>query len=634
MEMEEPSSQATLIKAGQGYAPSKPVKESSRLCQVDVSLKATRVSQTEISPVKSALLFFPPFYICASEARKEQPEIFRFVVVIVIVAVLRAMRRIKGCLPCLPMASTAPLPVETSFSLPAPLPSWPSSVSDGGFAKGSIDLGGLEVRQVTTFAKVWSAGQNGGGATFFKPSPVPAGFFTLGHYAQPNDRPLFGHVLVARDVSSGTGALLAPPLDYKLVWSSQDGSGHFWLPTPPDGYRAIGVAVTASPDKPPLDEVRCVRADFTDACEAEETVFDGDGLTAVSLRPAVRAFDARGVHAGTFATAASASTVACLRNNAAAYTSSMPDLPQVNALLAAYAPQLFVHPDEPYLPSSVTWFFQNGALLYQKDSQAPPTPVAADGSNLPQGGGNDGGYWLDLPVDGGQRERVKKGDIAGAKVYVQAKPMLGATVTDLAVWFFYPFNGPARAKVGPINIPLGEIGEHVGDWEHVTLRVSNFSGELLRVYFSQHSAGAWVDASQLEYLDATTNKPSAYSSLHGHALYPKPGLVLQGDAKLGIGIRNDCARGSRLDTGGDGRCEVVSAEYLAGAVVEPAWLLFDRGWGPREEYDIGREINRVAKLLPKATRERLRKLVEKVFVGDGPTGPRMKGSWRNDEREK
>lgn len=494
------------------------------------------------------------------------------------------------------------------------------------------------MRQVTTFAKVWSTaqgGQDGLGATFFKPSPISAGFCALGHYAQPNNRQLFGHILVARD-ASGTGALLAKPLDYTLIWSSQDGAGFFWLPTPPDGYKAVGVAVTDTSGKPPLDEVMCVRADFTDACEAEESVWssDKDGFSVSSLRPAVRGIDARGVHTGTFlaqssVTPASTSTLACLRNNNAVYTSCMPDLTQVNAILAAYSPQVYIHPNEPYLPSSVTWFFENGALLYQKGSQTP-TPVAADGSNLPQGGGNDGGYWLDLPADNSQ-ERVKKGDLASAKAYVQAKPMLGATVTDLAVWFFYPFNGPARAKVGPLTIPLGKIGQHVGDWEHLTLRVSNFSGELLRMYFSQHSAGTWVDASQLEYLDGG-NKPVAYASLHGHAFYPKEGLVLQGDSKLGIGIRNDCAKGSRMDTGG-GRCDVVSAEYLGGAVAEPAWLGFEREWGPREEYDIGREINRAARILPRALRERLSELVNKLLVGEGPTGPKMKGSWRNDERE-
>ncbi|KAG2646375.1 vacuolar protein sorting-associated protein 62-like [Panicum virgatum] len=547
------------------------------------------------------------------------------------------MRRRNSCLFCVPMG-TAALPIEKQFVPPAAQPSWPPS--DGGFAKGSIDLGGLEVRQITTFAKVWSTtqdGQDGVGATFFKPSPVPGSFSVLGHYAQPNNRPLFGRVLVGRD-TSGTGALLAAPVDYKLVWSSPDGAGHFWLPTAPNGYKAVGVVVTTTSDKPSPDEVRCVRADFTDACETEESVLssDKDGFSAATLRPAVRGIDARGVHVGTFlaqssATPAGASTLACLKNNSARHTSSMPDLAQVNSLLAACGPHVYLHPNERYLPSSPTWFFEKGALLYEKGSQTP-TPVAADGSNLPQGGGNDGGYWLDLPVDRKQREEVKKGDLPGAKVYVQVKPMLGGTATDLVVWIFYPFNGPARAKVGPLTIPLGEIGEHVGDWEHMTLRVSNFSGALLRMYLSQHSAGTWVEASQLEYLGGYGgNRPVAYASLHGHALYPRAGLVLQGDPRLGVGIRNDCARGSRLDTGGAGRCEGVSAEYLG--VAEPAWLGFERGWGPREEYDVGRVINRVARILPRSVRERLAKLVEKVLVGDGPTGPKMHGNWRNDEKE-
>ncbi|CAN6212107.1 unnamed protein product [Urochloa humidicola] len=448
-----------------------------------------------------------------------------------------------------------------------------------------------------------------------------------------------GRSAVARDTSGGTGALLAAPVDYTLVWSSPDGAGHFWLPKAPEGYKAVGAVVTATSDKPSPDEVKCVRADFTDACETEESVFvssDKDGFSAATLRPAVRGIDARGVHAGTFlaqssATPANASALACLKNNGASCTSSMPDLSQVNSLLAAYAPHVYLHPNEAYLPSSVTWFFENGALLHQKGSQTP-TPVAADGSNLPRGGGNDGGYWLDLPADKKQREEVKKGDLTSAKAYVQAKPMLGGTVTDLAVWIFYPFNGAARAKVGFLTIPLGEIGEHVGDWEHVTLRVSNFSGGLLRVYFSQHSAGTWVEASQLEYLDGFGgNRPVAYASRHGHAMYPRAGLVLQGSSRLGVGIRNDCARGSRLDTGGAERWEVVSAEYLG--VKEPAWLGFERGWGPREVYDIGRVINTVARILPRSVRERLAKLVEKVFVGDGPTGPKMHGNWRNDERE-
>jgi hypothetical protein len=236
-----------------------------------------------------------------------------------------------------------------------------SSVSDnGGFAKGSIFLGGLEVRQVTTFAKVWSTtqgSQDGLGATFFKPSPVPAGFSVFGHYAQPNNRPLFGRVLVGRDASGAGGTILAPPLDYTLVWSSPDGTGFFWLPTAPEGYKAVGAVVTSTLDKPSPYVVRCVRADFTDVCETEESVWssDKDVFSAVTLRPAVRGVDARGVHAGTFlarssTTPASASMLACLKNTSASYTSCMPNLAQVTAALAAYAPRVYLHPDEPTCP--------------------------------------------------------------------------------------------------------------------------------------------------------------------------------------------------------------------------------------------------------------------------------------------
>jgi hypothetical protein len=77
-----------------------------------------------------------------------------------------------------------------------------------------------------------------------------------------------------------------------------------------------------------------------------------------------------------------------------------------------------------------------------------------------------------------------------------------------------------------------------------------------------------------------------------------------GDSKLGIWIQNDCVKGSTMDTGSVW-CEVVSGKYLgARKVSEPAWLGFKRV-GPKEEYDIGHEINRAARILPRAMRERL-----------------------------
>ncbi|KAG6501777.1 uncharacterized protein LOC121998234 [Zingiber officinale] len=532
-------------------------------------------------------------------------------------------------------------PIEAPpFHLPSPLPSFPPGAE---FAKGAIDLGGLQVRQVSTFTKVWAAHGGGSddlGATFFQPSSLPDGFSPLGHYAQPNNRPLFGWLLVGRPTGLSDDAL-AKPSDYTLLWTSessadlnQDGRGYFWLPTPPEGYRAVGLVVTGSPGKPSLDEVRCVRSDLTEEVENDEYVWSTDGFSVNASRPAVRGISAAGVPVGSFLARANngiTTNIACLKNKASDFTNAMPNLNQVEALMRAYAPRIYLHSDEEYLPSSVNWFFSNGALLYDRGNQSnSATPINPDGSNLPQGGSNDGAYWIDLPADDGQKDRIVKGDISSTKVYLHVKPMLGATFTDVAIWIFYPFNGPARAKVEFLNVKLGRIGEHVGDWEHMTLRISNLTGELRRVYFSEHSAGRWVEASQAEF-DGETNMPVGYASLHGHAMYAKPGLVLQGDAKLGIGIRNDTDKGSSVSTAG--RWEVAAAEYLG--VEEPPWVNYMREWGPKISYDIATELKNVERLLPGRLKKRFESIIgslpDEVLGEEGPTGPKEKHNWAMDE---
>ncbi|KAL6288373.1 hypothetical protein ACE6H2_005883 [Prunus campanulata] len=544
------------------------------------------------------------------------------------------------------------LPIETTFKLPAPLPSWPPG---DGFASGSIDLGGLQVYQISSFSKVWATHEGGPdnlGASFFEPSPLPQGFYMLGCYSQPNNKPLSGWVLAAKSTKDkeeyeDDHPLLKKPLDYTLVWNSEslknlkkDGDGYVWLPTPPHGYEAIGHVVTSSPEKPSLDRIRCVRSDLTDHCEADSWIWgpgtagDANGFKVFTLRPSNRGTQAMGVPAGTFVALngppSSIVAMACLKNTLSLSNSHiyMPNPTQIEALLEVYSPLIYLHPDEVYLPSSVGWFFSNGALLYKKQGDA--VAIEPTGSNLPQGGSNDGSYWLDLPVDKGASERVKKGDLLDCQVYLHIKPMLGSTFTDIAIWVFYPFNGPARAKVEFFNISLGKIGEHVGDWEHVTLRVSNFTGELWRVFFSQHSGGTWVDASQLEFEKG--NKAVGYASLHGHALYPKAGLVLQGSG--GIGIRNDTEKSKKvLDTGRSPL--LVSAEYLGSAVTEPPWLNYSRKWGPNITYDIADEIKTVEKLLPgklkSAFDKFVRSLPSEVLGEEGPTGPKMKNSWTGDE---
>ena len=506
-------------------------------------------------------------------------------------------------------------------------------VSGGGFATGRINLGGLEVCECTTFSKIWSSLEGGPdnlGASFYKPSPLPAGFSLLGYYGQPNNRPLYGWVLLGKDLDGGA---LCKPKGYSLLWSSEssktrrNGDGYFWQPIPPDSYRAVGILVTSSSEIPSLEEISCVRVDLTEQSEDDEWLWGTpDGLHVYSQRPVVRGSSAAAVSVGT-CVAAPPEGKWCLKNAEPLFWSA-PCLMQIEALVNAYSPWICLHPDEPYFPSSVGWFFEQGAMLHKKGGAAEPVDLY--GKNLPQGGVNDGEYWIDLPIDESAKNKVKIGNLASSEISVHVKPVLGGTATDMAFWVFYPFNGPGRAKLGVLTVPFKRVGEHVGDWEHVTVRVSNFSGELKRVYFAAHSAGQWKHSSEVEFLGG--NKPVGYVSLHGHATYAKPGMVLIGGS-AGVGIKDDTARGGlKLDAGS--KWLLVAADHLR-SPVGPAWLNFMGEWGPKISYDFAQEIRSVGRLLPDKLRRRLENLLKslppEILGEEGPTGPKEKRNWAGDE---
>ncbi|KAL9235134.1 hypothetical protein vseg_009925 [Gypsophila vaccaria] len=543
------------------------------------------------------------------------------------------------------------LPIHATFNVPSTLPTWPIG---GRFASGTIDLGGVITTEVTTFNKVWATyegGPDNKGATFFEPIGLPNGYSLLGYYAQPNNQALFGRVVVAKDNAGGASPALRGPTDYALVWSSkslnvkEDINGYIWAPIPSDGYQAVGLVVTTTPDKPPLDKIMCVRSDLTSSCETNELIWGRQGgansneFNIFESRPVSTWEQAYAVRTGTFIARSGSNganigmhNIVCLKNTLKP-TTYMPNLEQIKALINTYAPRIYNHPDEQYLPSSVEWFFSNGALLYKKGEESNPVSIDPTGSILPQGGTTDGLYWIDLPRDKNAREKVMRGDIVSANGYFHIKPVSGGTYTDIAIWLFYPFNGGSTAKVGIFKVPLGKIGEHVGDWEHVTLRISNFDGVLTKVFFSQHAGGEWVDAPNLEYLD-NTNRFIVYASLHGHAAYAHPGDVLQGTEL--IGIRNDTAKSDNfLDTTKD--YSIISADFIEG-VTEPPWLNYARKWGPTIDYNVDDEVLKVAKVLPGKLKtkfvEFVKSLPAELLGEEGPTGPKMKKSWDGEETTK
>ncbi|KAL8146877.1 hypothetical protein At1g04090-like [Apium graveolens] len=546
-----------------------------------------------------------------------------------------------------------------SFSLPAPIPQWPQGQ---GFAAGTINLGEIEVCAVTDFEFIWgckSTPESKSGISFYRPCRVPNGYFILGYYCQSNRKPVRGFVLVAREAvphrkedsctnNPDYAPALIKPLSYSLLWCMDErskdnfnGGVYIWFPQPPDGYKALGYLVTNKLQRPNVEEVRCVRADLTDNCETYHQILKivatnlQSPLEVWSTRPRDRGMHEKGVAVGTFFCCSDCSSgevnAACLRNFSS-NLHAMPNLNQVHALIKHYGPTVFFHPSEIYMPSSVSWFFENGALLYKKNVSHGEN-INSEGSNLPAGGTNDGEYWIDLPSDA-QREIVKHGNLTSAKLYVHVKPALGGTFTDIVMWVFCPFNGPGILKFEFMNVSLGKIGQHVGDWEHFTLRISNFTGELWSIYLSQHSGGQWVEATDLEFIEE--NKAIIYSSKYGHACFHHPGTYLQGSSKIGIGIRNDAAQSNHYIESNN-QYVIVAAEYLGdGVVTEPTWLQYMREWGPKIKYNSRIEVDKIINHLPQRYRDSLKNVFAKFpneLSGEkGPTGPKEKDNWFGDER--
>ncbi|XP_061353433.1 DEAD-box ATP-dependent RNA helicase 38-like [Gastrolobium bilobum] len=116
----------------------------------------------------------------------------------------------------------------------------------------------------------------------------------------------------------------------------------------------------------------------------------------------------------------------------------------------------------------------------------------------------------------------------------------------------------------------------------------------------------------LSRVDPKLQAPQAF------CICPTRELAIQGDLVMDMGTY-----------------ELVCAEYLGSAVVEPAWLNYFREWGPKTDYSIDDELKKVEKLLPgklkSAFENFVKSLPKEVLGAEGPTGPKVKNNWSGDE---
>lgn len=249
-------------------------------------------------------------------------------------------------------------------------------------------------------------------------------------------------------------------------------------------------------------------------------------------------------------------------------------------VIARHAPLVHLHPDETHFPSSVDWYLERVGLRRERRDGAEPVlePGEITAENLiaqvreevSSGGGYLSDYYLDIP-DGAAGHPVDGGDLDGAECYAHLRPTPPGAEPgfDIQYLFFYPYNG---------NISSFGNFSHQGDWEHITVRVSEDGERALRIYYGAHNAeGEWYGDEDDDGFDVDEGThPVVYAALTSHASYPRPGRILRRITSFD-GLLPD-------DVVGPGRPWRTWHRVIdVGASVAPSthsgWLRFSGRWG-------------------------------------------------------
>jgi hypothetical protein len=264
------------------------------------------------------------------------------------------------------------------------------------------------------------------------------------------------------------------------------------------------------------------------------------------------------------------------------------------------APELRLHRDDEYLPSSVEFFLGRVELgIWDRPSGSwdrviPQVAVGAitTGSllsqvHLDQRSGSevlgvrrrtDWRLYIlrarrpaNIDRDSWKPfcEATRRGSPGPANFYVHIRrPADESDAIDLQYWFFYPYNGVMG------SFPF--TAEHEGDWEHATVRVDG-AGTPRKVYFSAHDGeGSWYRVGPDSSVTLVGGShPVVYSARHSHASYPIAGTIGRHGSSINLPDDVTSDDGLHIDTATQLRLIALEDAVFLGE----EWVHFTGAWG-------------------------------------------------------
>ncbi len=179
-----------------------------------------------------------------------------------------------------------------------------------------------------------------------------------------------------------------------------------------------------------------------------------------------------------------------------------------------FAPRVHSHPNEGWFPSSVSDFLDK-AVKGPKNYYLPYV--------------TDAGDW-EFDGASGQKDQLQRGEVPIYAFVVEGKTdpnQPGEVFTDVVYFLFFPYN---RGK--EIGLISTVMGNHVGDWENVTIRFSHANGEYTpeRISLSQHAHNKVFDWTSNQIAKTDGTHPNVYQARGSHAVYSTGGAFKYGSA--------------------------------------------------------------------------------------------------------
>lgn len=268
----------------------------------------------------------------------------------------------------------------------------------------------------------------------------------------------------------------------------------------------------------------------------------------------------------------------------------------------AYAPRIFMHPQEEWFPSSVSFFLQH--VTKQGNRYVTNDPLESPSSWDWKGAFGQKSNLRSVPVYAFVMDNKREG---------------GQAFTDIAYFTFYPYN---RGK----EVIKTKWGNHVGDWEHVTIRFRQEGNTYtpIKVSFSLHDTNKvlnWGDGA----IQMQGNHLVAYEAHGSHGMYPTAGHHIYKTVNAvikKIELADDTGAGAAWDTwnnvvtvtqDGSGTFSCVGHNGTPNAENCATWLNYDPQfrWGNAKSGKCG---------------------FGECQLNSGPTGPRDKPAVSNPNK--